>query len=108
MRRVVLTRSARSDLEQINRYSGTTWGEARRNAYMAAILQRVQRLRIRPMASAARDEFVSGMRVARTGRHLVFFLHDAGTVTIVRVVHERANAKAAIVLAVKQGIKELR
>lgn len=42
---------------------------------------------IRPMRFPARDELHKGLRAARHGRYLVFFIAQGGEVRIVRVLH---------------------
>jgi len=45
----------------------------------------------RPASFPARDDLHPGLRVARRGRYLIFFLQTAGEVSIVRVLHGARN-----------------
>jgi plasmid stabilization system protein ParE len=45
------------------------------------------------------------VRAARSGRHLIFFLHDPRQITVLTILHERANAKAHVIRAVKLAEK---
>lgn len=103
MRQLAFTRLARADLAEIASYTRRTWGEARKDGYMSALMERMQRLRIRPLASSSRAEVALGMRAARAGRHVIFFVPDDELVFVVRVLHERANAKARVIRALRAG-----
>jgi len=48
-------------------------------------------------------EIRPGLRSARSGSHLIFFTCDDKQVMVVRVLHERMNAQARIVRALREA-----
>ena len=45
----------------------------------------------RPFTFPARDDLMPGLRAARHGRYLIFFIEDRGRIEIVRVLHGARN-----------------
>lgn len=60
---------------------------ARALSFIAEIEGAMTTIAERPGSFPARDELVSGLRSARHGRYLIFFLTDHEGVKIVRVLH---------------------
>jgi len=50
----------------------------------------------RPESFPSRDELIAGLRNARHGRYLIFFLVTAGEVQIVRVLHGARDLPRAL------------
>lgn len=93
MARYRLTRAARQDLAEIGRYTERRWGGAQRRAYLAQLDARMDLLVDHPQMGMARDDVRPGYRCLREGRHLIFYRGAAGTVEIVRVLHQRMDVR---------------
>jgi len=93
MARYRLTRAAREDLAEIGRYTERRWGVAQRRAYLAQLDARMELLVDHPQMGTARDDVRRGYRCLREARHLIFYRAAAGTVEIVRVLHQRMDVR---------------
>jgi toxin ParE1/3/4 len=90
-RRLELTEIARADLKSIRRYSIRTWGQDRTSQYMTAIRDTLKRLVPGTVLTRNRDDLRSGLRMATSGRHCIFFEADESRVLVVRVLHDRMD-----------------
>jgi toxin ParE1/3/4 len=88
-----LTRAAREDLAEIGRYTERRWGPAQRRDYLAQLDARMESLVDHPQMGMARDDVRPGYRCLREARHLIFYRAAAGTVEIVRVLHQRMDVR---------------
>jgi plasmid stabilization system protein ParE len=59
---IIISRSARADLEAIARYSEREWGAARAKSYLATFSERFALLIRRPRLGAPRDDVSAGYR----------------------------------------------
>ena len=50
----------------------------------------------RPASYPARPELAPGLRVARHGRYLIFFIHEVDRIEIVRVLHGSRDLERAL------------
>ena len=91
MKRVVYTPEADDDLEDIWRYTLREWGLDQALAYDDELIGRIKGLAAGRTASRGAEEVGPGLRRALAGQHVVFFREDAGTVTVVRVLHQRMD-----------------
>ena len=91
MKRLELTEIARADLKSIRRYSTRTWGRDRTSQYMGAIRDTLKRLVRGTIVTRSRDDLRSGLQMATSGRHCIFFEADQSRVLVVRVLHDRMD-----------------
>lgn len=91
--RLVIADTARADLRSIKRFSAQEWGEERGARYMAAVQQRFSALLRHPDLGPARTDLGAGYRSLLVGSHVVFYRHDKEIIEIVRVLHQRMDAK---------------
>ena len=86
MRRLELTEIARADLKSIRRYSLRTWGPDQTVQYMAALRDTMKGLVAGTVLSRDRHDLRSGLQMATSGRHCVFFEADQSRVLVVRAL----------------------
>ena len=86
MARLVILPAARADLIEIGDFIAQD--DPRRAAsFVAEIEARMREAAERPMSFPARDELHEGLRAARHGRYLIFFVEQGDEVQVVRVLH---------------------
>jgi toxin ParE1/3/4 len=90
-RRLELTEIARADLQSIRRYSIRTWGQDRTSQYMRAIRDTLKGLVQGTIVTRNRDDLRSGLQMATSGRHCLFFEADQSRILVVRVLHDRMD-----------------
>ena len=86
-----LTAAAENDIRGIARDSLQRWGMERAEAYVLGLHDTFQRLVELPGLGRPADEIRPGYFRMESGSHVVFFLKQAQTVLIVRVLHERMD-----------------
>ena len=86
MARLVVLPEARADLIEIGDFIATD-NPGRALSFVAEIEARMRQAAERPMSFPARDELHEGLRSARHGRYLIFFVEVGDEVRIVRVLH---------------------
>lgn len=91
-RRLRFTDQARRDLRTVVRYTARTWGEDQAQTYTERLMTTVDRLAWYPDLGRPRDDLRRGVRIHPVGEHVVYYLVDDTTVTIVRVLHGRMDA----------------
>lgn len=92
-RDVILRPEAERDIAGIADYTVKQWGRRQARKYVADLRNAIQDLAINGTRHPLEDALHSGLRRTRSGRHLVFYLIDANTVDVVRVLHERMDAQ---------------
>jgi len=91
--RLVIADAAQADLRAIKRYSAQEWGAARGARYMAANQVRFSALLRHPDLGPDRTDLGAAYRSLLVGGHVIFYRHDGETVEIIRVLHQRMDAK---------------
>ena len=86
MPRLVILPAARADLVEIGDFIALDDPE-RAVSFMAEIEARMTQAAERPGSFPARDDVHKGLRSARHGRYLIFFVDKVDEVQIVRVLH---------------------
>ena len=86
MRRLSILPAARVDLIEIGDFIATDNPE-RAISFVAEIEVKITAIATRPESFPARDELHEGLRSARHGRYLIFFVALEDEVRIVRVLH---------------------
>jgi len=83
------TALAKSDLQEIGRFTQQRWGRKSRIEYLGRLQSVCNRLAANPSLGRSRDELPQGVLSFPVGRHLIIFrLEDAGQVLIIRVLHQ--------------------
>lgn len=86
MARLVILPAARADLIEIGDFIALDNPE-RAASFVAEIEGRMRTAAERPQSFPARDELHEGLRAARHGRYLIFFLEAGDEVRVVRILH---------------------
>ena len=86
MARLVILPAARADLVEIGDFIAQD--DPRRAAsFVAEIEAKARAAAERPLSFPSRDELHEGLRAARHGRYLIFFVEAGDEVRVVRVLH---------------------
>jgi toxin ParE1/3/4 len=93
MARVFLRPAARADLQDIARYTETTWGRRQRDVYLAAIDDKLRALAANPKLGAPRDAVRAGYRSSRVGAHVISYREVPEGIEVVRVLHQRMDLR---------------
>lgn len=99
MKRLDLTEIARADLDSIRRYSTRTWGQEHTTKYVDARRDALKGLVGGTVVTRARDDLRSGIQIATSGRHCIFFEADDSRVLVVRVLHNRMDYRRHLTTA---------
>ncbi len=86
MARLVILPAARADLIEIGDFIAAD-SPQRALSFVAEIEAGMRETAERPGSFPARDELHQGLRAARHGRYLIFFVEQGDEVRVVRVLH---------------------
>lgn len=86
MPRLVILPAARADLIEIGDFIAQD-NPGRALSFLAEIEAKMRQAAERPESFPARDDVREGLRSARHGRYLIFFLNRGEEVQIIRVLH---------------------
>ena len=84
---------AEDDLRNILAYSFATWGEARHDAYAAALDAAFQYLLSYPESGPLRSDLFPGCRIRPVEQHVIYYRVDGDLIRIVRVLHGKMDAR---------------
>lgn len=87
-----LTPAALNDLESIWRYTAQQWGLTQAAHYIDQLNEVFEAIAQSPNLASPCDTIRPGYRRFQVERHAVYFRLEAGTVVVVRVLHERMDA----------------
>lgn len=87
-----LTPAALNDLEGIWRYTARQWGLPQAAHYIDQLNEAFEALAQSPKLAPPCDTIRPGYRRLGVEHHVIYFRLDAGTVVVVRVLHERMDA----------------
>ena len=88
-----LSGAADADLEAIGRHSAEKWGFERAEAYLLALHRAFENLTLFPKSGRRADEIRRGYFRFESERHVVFYRKTDTGILIVRVLHQRMEAK---------------
>ena len=88
MKKLVVAKATREDLQDIAAYTEQRWGTAQRRRYLDEIKTRFAQLREHPGLGAPRDEIRAGYRSTLSGRHVIFYRETTDSIEIIRVLHD--------------------
>lgn len=91
-RLVLLTPRARADLDAIWAYSEEKWGRRRAEAYVRLIAKAFDDLAAGASVARSAEDVRAGYFRLTVGSHVIFFrLPDDGSLTVVRILHQRMD-----------------
>lgn len=96
---LLLSRLARTDLDDIRRYTVDTWGRTQWLAYYRTLVQGFEHIARNPEAGRDRSLFVPGMRSLNCEKHVIFYQRlDAanGAPVVLRIVHQKCHLPALV------------
>jgi toxin ParE1/3/4 len=93
--RLVILPGARRDLIEIGDYIALD-NPRRAASFVAEIEAEIARIAAQPGRFPARADLAPGLRAARRGRYLIFFLEAVGEVQIVRIIHGARDLPRAL------------
>ena len=94
--RLIVLPAARADLIEIGDYIAAD-NPARAISFVAEIEAVIlEKIAHRPASYPARPELAPGLRVARHGRYLIFFIHEVDRIEVVRVLHGSRDLERAL------------
>jgi toxin ParE1/3/4 len=91
MRDIVFRPRAEADLEAIADYSTAKWGDAQAKRYIADIYHQIESVADMPGIGSSVFSLPPEYRKVRSGRHRVIYRHEAPTLIVIRIVHERED-----------------
>ena len=91
MKRLYLSGRARSDLQDIWRYSQETWGTAQANLYLEAINAVLVRIDDGTAVPRRADDIAPDLFRIAVGRHTIFFRENGARVQVVRILHQNMD-----------------
>lgn len=93
MARIRLARTAETDLDDIWRYSVSTWGLEQAERYTALIEKAFHRLLDNPYIGRARPDVHKGYRALPVAKHVIFYTVSTDTIDVLGIPHERVDAR---------------
>jgi toxin ParE1/3/4 len=91
--RLIVSKTARTDLRNIANYTLEMWGIARKVEYLAVLRARFSSLLNQPNLGAPRNELSAGYRSVSAGSHVIFYSVRYDAVVILRELHQRMDVK---------------
>ncbi len=90
MNRYLLSESAENDLLGILLYTIKKWDEEQAGLYESQITNAFEEIAANPflIGSKSHEQYASGCRFIRTGKHIIVYLSDRSPIRIVRILHE--------------------
>lgn len=93
MRSVIIRPEAEVDIEVIADYTIAQWGVDQARHYVGDLRRVIERLALDGLRRPEEAELFPGLRRARSGHHFIFYLIDDERVDVIRVLHERRDAR---------------
>ena len=85
--RIAYAKPAEKDLDEIEEYLRDTAGDKVADEFIIRVVDKVNSLRNMPERQRVRLELKTDLRAVSVRSYLIFYRIEAGTVTIVRVLH---------------------
>lgn len=97
MKRTIRLRPlARRDLTEIWHFTEEHWGIDQAEAYVSNIGDGLARLARHPLRGIDRSDLYEGLYRATAGAHHIYYLFDDRIIDVVRILHQRRDAKSLI------------
>lgn len=94
--RIIFTRPASRDLDEIGHYIDMVAGPVVANQILEDIVKAVETLRAMPMRQRERTELRPGLRGIPVGNYMIFNHVRGDTVSIIRILHGSRNITAKL------------
>lgn len=92
MLKIKITPKAESDLENIWKYTSTTWGETQADQYLDQLESGMQHLISHPDLGVDYSHIRSGYRRLRIEHHDLYYRVQEKEILVIRVLHEEMDA----------------
>ncbi len=97
MRSFTLTRSAKSDLKSIARFTENRWGKTQRNIYVKQVDDAFHMLVDSPSAGTACEYIKDGYKKFPLGSHVIFYICDRDSeIKIIRILHKSMDVMSKL------------
>jgi toxin ParE1/3/4 len=84
-----LSKDAQTDMSDIRFFTKEQWGITQSSRYIKEIRERIDLLAQNPHIGADRsDDLKEGIRSILVGNHIIYYAHDAKTLTVWAVLHQ--------------------
>ncbi len=94
--KLIVSRSAQGDLEDIAKYTIEKWGQEQTDQYLDAIESHFRMLIANPHFGRSRPELRKGYRSLLAEHHLILYRLTEDCVIVLRVLHESMDISSAI------------
>lgn len=94
MRELLFTPLAQTDIGNIWDYTMHTWGADQAIVYNKSIEEAINNIANGSQVTFSADHIKGGYRKEFTGRHVIYFLSNKTTITIVRLLHQNMDVEA--------------
>ena len=91
MRSYRLSPAAQRDLSEIWDFTEERWSVGQAEKYLDEIRAAIERIAADPARGRVCDEIREGYHRYGIGSHLVFYVVTAGTVDVIRILHQRMD-----------------
>lgn len=91
MKRYILSPEAKTDINNIRKYTTRQWGETQTEKYTLQLQERMRWLADNPMLGRARDEVKEGYRSFREGGHIIFYRVVGSAIEIIGIPHQNMD-----------------
>ncbi len=88
-----LSKKAAQDLKEIYQYSYREYGERQADNYIQELEKVFNLLAENPLLCRERIEFIPPVRIHHHNKHLIIYINEQNTILIVRLLHEKIDAK---------------
>lgn len=95
-RQIRYSRDATRDLDLIWDYSAETWDPVQADTYLGDLRHTIQTLSEMPRIARERKEFNPPVRIHPSAKHLIVFVADDTTLTVIRILSPRQNWQALL------------
>jgi toxin ParE1/3/4 len=99
MGELFLTRQARQDIKEIGRFTQQRWGNDQRRRYLMLFSVTFEKLTQQSILGKPRNELKHGLLSYVCESHVIYFRRTACGVEILRILHQRMDACAHLVIA---------
>lgn len=87
----VLRQAAEADLEEIWLHTFRNWGSEQADAYLRALLSRLDWLAAHPRLGKPRPDIKPGYVCFPEGRHLIFYTIQAQGIEVIGILHQNMD-----------------
>ena len=89
--RLLLSRRAKADIDEIWEFSAATWSPAQADRYLTGLDDILRLLCRQPALARLRREFDPPIRMHPYRSHVILYRDDAATIDVIRILHANAD-----------------